>query len=298
MQELKLIKHTEIDREKWDNNISNATNSRIYAKSWYLEQLNSNWCGLVYGDYEYIMPVFKARKYGLNYIYQPTYAQQHGIFPNPTPEITALFFKKLSELAPYITISLNSENEISQKKFNIEKKPNYILHLIRPYEKIRAKYSKSHKRYINQAIRNINISKINFEQYIELKKLNSTKYLNEKTIETLRKIIVAASEKKLCTILGAFSEDNILTAGSVFINANNRILYINAVSNPLGIKLRAMYAIVDHIISENAEKELTLDFEGSSISGVADFFSRFGAQPEYYTVAKRNSIPILKHFIK
>jgi len=298
MEQLKLIKHTEIDKNRWDKAISQAPNSRVYALSWYLDALNNGWHGLIYGDYEFCMPIFQSQKYGLKYIYQPTYSQQHGVFPNPEPKVFSLFLEKLVRLAPYIVIAYNSHNKLSTTKFKLQTKPNYILPLNATYDQIRSNYSRSHKRYINQAYKNVTISEITIEQYIELKKSNSESFIDNKTIATLQKIAATASSKGLCKLIGAHLDGNQLTAAGVFLNNGNRILYLNGVSNSEGKKLRSMYAIIDNIISKYAGQELTLDFEGSTIDGVATFFSRFGAEPEYYTIAKRNTIPILKYFMK
>jgi hypothetical protein len=299
MSDIQLLSHSNIDRKKWDATIIQANNSRIYAYSWYLDIVSPNWMGLIYGDYEFIMPIGQSKKYGLRYIYQPTYAQQHGIFPNPKKEITSLFIQKTQKLAPLIIIALNSDNEAITNKFEQIKKPNYLLPLDKSYKEIRANFSQSHKKYINKANRNIVITtNVEIDQYIDLKKRSSEGFLTQKNLLLLKEILKESTQRGICSIIGALDHNNHLCSAGVFLNSESRILHINATSDDIGKEHRAIYAIIDHIIKQNAEKNVTIDFEGSTIKGIAQLFERFGAKPEYYTIIKRNSIPLLKYFMK
>ena len=73
---------------------------------------------------------------------------------------------------------------------------------------------------------------------------------------------------------------------------------MNALSSKEGKELRAMFFLIDQYIQMNAEKELTLDFEGSTLPGIARFFSGFGATPETYYRMKHNRLPVPFRWIK
>ena len=89
---LRYLKHDELDFSSWDRRISSADNSRVYALSWYLDRTAADWDALVWGDYEYVLPVTLKSKFGIKYLYQPLFCQQLGIFPEPDPEIAGLFY--------------------------------------------------------------------------------------------------------------------------------------------------------------------------------------------------------------
>src|SRR3972149_10763281 len=74
------LKHNEIDKQKWDNCIDTCVNNIIYAYSWYLDIVCPDWNALVKNDYEYIMPLTAGKKYGIEYLYPPYFAQQLGVF--------------------------------------------------------------------------------------------------------------------------------------------------------------------------------------------------------------------------
>jgi hypothetical protein len=65
---LKLItylKHTEIDKYKWDACITRASNSLVYAYSWFLDVVSPNWDALILDDYTAVMPITHRKKYFL-----------------------------------------------------------------------------------------------------------------------------------------------------------------------------------------------------------------------------------------
>ena len=144
---IKHLKHAEIDVEKWDNCISQASNSLVYAESWYLNVVSPNWEALVGGDYEYVMPLPKKRKFGVPFLVQPPLAQQLGLFSKKdiNEEILQKFIRKI----PYLNyhLNLNEQNECK----NASAQPNYVLDLNRDFEDLRADFSKNTKRNVEKA---------------------------------------------------------------------------------------------------------------------------------------------------
>ena len=65
--QIRYIKHNEIDAEKWNSCIETAANSRLYVNEWYLDRAADRWDAFVWGDYEYIMPLPVRKKWGINY---------------------------------------------------------------------------------------------------------------------------------------------------------------------------------------------------------------------------------------
>ena len=57
MNKIYYIKNININREKWDDCVSNSVNSRVYGLSWYLDIVCKNWDGIVIDDYEIVFPV-------------------------------------------------------------------------------------------------------------------------------------------------------------------------------------------------------------------------------------------------
>jgi len=67
----------------------------------------------------------------------------------------------------------------------------------------------------------------------------------------------------------------------------DRFTYLIPVSNEQGKKDSAMFYLVDHLIRQTAGQDKILDFEGSSIHGVARFYRGFGAENQPYHIIKK-----------
>lgn len=298
-KQLKLYNNHEIDYDRWDQVVRSATNSRVYAESWYLDMVAHNWKGLIYGDYEYVMPLHETKKWGIVFVCQPVYAQQQGIFPTATPAITAQFIELLKKKYRYFNISLNALNVSLVHLLETEVRKNYVLNLNSPLNEIRAKYDSHTARYTKKSRRECTILEhVAPSDFMKLKLANGQKSFKPIYRQALQLIMNKSRIAGRSTILGAYSQRNELIAAAFFLKAPNRYIYLNSISTDEGKKARAMFAIVDHFIEMNANSPFVLDFEGSNIEGIARFFAGFGAYPETYQNIKHNNLPWPLNLIK
>jgi hypothetical protein len=300
--QIKYIKHSDIDSEKWAQCIENAQNSRIYANIWHLDRTAIVWDALVFGDYEFVMPLPVRKKYGFSYVYQPLFCQQLGIFPEPPASVAGEFYNTLFDKFRYVDIHLNARNPSIQKKEELDFLPrhNYLLDLHYNYKSLERSYSTNTKRNIAKADKNNlqYISGIRLEDYLAFKNANLTDKVSKKNIEKLKSIIAFGQYKGIGEIYGVYSTENEMCAAVYFCRWKNRVIYLNAATSEKGKKLGAMYFLVDNFIRANAERNLQLDFEGSMIPGVARFYSGFGATPETYFQLKFNRLPLPFKWLK
>ncbi|MCL2167749.1 MAG: hypothetical protein FWH59_01335 [Lentimicrobiaceae bacterium] len=280
-------KHHEINLQKWDACIQNASNSLVYAESWYLDIVSPNWEALILDDYEYVMPLPVKKKYGFSFLVQPPLTQQLGVFSKHIIEenIIEHFFKKI----PYRSYHLNlNEQNIYHKGVKL---PNYVLNLNRDYNTIFSAYSTNTKR---------NIKKFkSFNLYIK-KDLSANEFLEfyhsvEKNYPTesetkINKLIEESYRRKRITLFGAYNLNNELISALVLLHSSQRIIYLLPVSNKEGKDSLAMFGIVDTIIQNYANNDLIFDFEGSKIKGVASFYEGFGAGILLYFMIKHRSV--------
>lgn len=299
---LKYLRHNAIDYEKWDRCIYEAPNSRVYAVSWYLDRTAVVWDALVWGDYEFVMPLPVKKKMGIGYLYQPLYCQQLGIFPPAPPETTLEFFVEVARRFRFSDTQLNAFNppqkQLEQVHFSPRK--NYLLLLDASYDSISSAYSKNTHRNIAKANNNrLNyVEGISLEEFLALKQKNLAIKLPRKTIQKLKSIIAYSQFKGFGEIAGVYSPANVLCAAVFFLRWKDRIIYLNAVSSQEGKEMRAMFFLIDQFLKSVAGKNLTLDFEGSMIPGVARFFEGFGATPETYYRMKANRLPFPFKWLK
>ena len=109
------LKHTEIDKVKWDDCVLNSQNHLPYCYSWYLDIVSPGWDALISNDYEFIFPLTHRRKAGINYLFQPYFTQQLGLFSKNAFEqktVTA-FLSAIPEHFKFIEINLNTKFELN-----------------------------------------------------------------------------------------------------------------------------------------------------------------------------------------
>ena len=297
MKELKIkyVKRAEIDESKWDNCIASSVNGIVYAYAWYLDIVAEKWDALVGNDYQSVFPITYNTKYGIDYIYQPFFCQQLGLFSTEPISfvIVARFLDAIPSNFRSISINLNTFLKIDYPKANVSPRVTYHLDLIESYPVISGKYSSNTKRNISKSIAyNISVSKgLSAFQLLELKKGNMTVPLRRKHFEILAKLITQSVGNGVGELYGAYTERNELCAGVLFLRSNGKVIYLLASSNKEGKESRAMFALIDHFINQNSESRLVLDFEGSNIESVARFYAGFGATPCEYNHISINKLP-------
>jgi hypothetical protein len=89
-----------------------------------------------------------------------------------------------------------------------------------------------------------------------------------------------------------------ILAGAFFVLWKNRFYYLLPVSTPQGKKVRAMRFLIDRFIAEFAGQNYVIDFEGSSVPSVAQFYQSFGALPEFYPSYCKDKLGGLFQLIK
>ncbi|MES1218889.1 MAG: hypothetical protein ABUT20_25510 [Bacteroidota bacterium] len=291
---IQYLRNNQIDKLKWDECISNAPNGLIYGYSFYLDHMAKHWDALVLGDYETIMPLPWNKKYGIYYLYQPSFVASGGIFgKNITKELAIHFINAIPPKFRLTEISLNHQNAVDGK--GVILKNNYILSLNRPYDSIYKNYRDNIKRNIKKSQQagcycrtNIPVSDviiIHKEQLKNLVKISAHEYDN---FETLYQYLYS---KQQAITYGIYSSAHKLLASCVYFFSHNRAYYILVGNEPDGKTLGASHYLIDRFIEDNSSKDLLLDFEGSDIRNLAFFYSSFGASLETYPALRINRLP-------
>jgi hypothetical protein len=131
-----------------------------------------------------------------------------------------------------------------------------------------------------------------------LKKKHAFVNVTPDSYEKLSKLISLTQTNGDGMILAAYTPENEFCAAAFFLRSGNRIVYLNAFSTEEGKNYNAMYVIVDEFIRENAKSGFLLDFEGSSIKGVAHFYKSFGSFSETFYLLYLNKLPFPLNLLK
>jgi len=125
----------------------------IYAYSWFLDLVNDRWEGLVMNDYEAVMPLTPGRKMGIDYLFQPRFTQQLGVFSqlHLTDKIVRDFLDKIPAKYQFIEINLNTHNKIHHPGKHFHQWKTHEIDLINDYDQIANAYSTNLKRNLKKA---------------------------------------------------------------------------------------------------------------------------------------------------
>ncbi|WP_040496994.1 hypothetical protein [Fulvivirga imtechensis] len=270
-----------------------SENGLVYVTSWYLNIICPDWEALIEereGEYYTIAPLLGQQKWGIKFHPKPPLVQQLGIVSiKPTTEHT---LKEVVEFLKrkYLSFSYPISNTVAEniRDIEIQKCNNHILSLNRDYKTIFSTYRRDRKARIKQGQQqNISLHFTdNIDQLLELFQTEVTPKIvggvSESSIEHIQSIAKYALKKQCGFILEALNNENKVISIGLFLKFKNRIIYLIAATTKEGKILQANSLLLDHVIATHAQKPLILDFEGSIVPGIADFYRSFGAEVEEY----------------
>ncbi len=296
--QLQLLPSYEIDKQKWDDCLSNSINPFIYASSVYLDHLTENWDGIVDDDYNIIMPIPWRKKYGYKYCYDVPFVQQLGVFgktlqQNDIHECIKLMLHSFK----YGDYSLNFMNNIKSGKVT----NNYMLSLASNYRSTSFFYSDNLKANLNKAAKQaFEYSSAKAEDAIDLfmnvyaEKFSHVTSTNYKKFYELCKL----KEEENNLIVRKVSSNKNILAMNLLLKDKYRIYNIMPCTTQEGKAVSAGHFLLDNIIKEFSQTGLILDFEGSDISGIERFYKSFGGINQPYIKIHFNRLPYFLRLFK
>jgi len=289
---IKLLVHNEIDRERWDHCISHSIFETIYPYSWYLDLVSPGWDGLVLDDFRAVMPLTWTKKLGFRLLLQPILAQQLGVFSRDPLDHALLeeFLKTIPARFRYIDICLNMDNRKIPAKWQSFERLNYELDLSLPEDS----YNKNTRRNLQKGqSQDFEFRSISAREYLYLKFHGMKDARPGVRWSYLENLFGGLTRLKKAEIFGLFQGEN-LQAAAILGYSASRTIYLNGCNSDAGKEMRAMFVMMDNLISRSRGAERIFDFEGSNIPGVARFYEGFGGKKTVYHRIVKTSFPFLQ----
>ena len=292
---IRYLRHHEIDLSKWDRCIRQASNGMIYALSDYLEAMAPGWEALIYKDYEAVFPLPVRKKFGWHYIFQPILVAELGLFGNDlTPGLTDRFLDAIPSKFRYIDLPLNYQNRSERKE--VYTRQNFALQLNRDYNDIYDGFNKNVKRNILKAERqhceidaDTDISNVTA---LSMKHIGDAKAL--RAFEKLFRFFRDQGQAKAYAV----RHGNEVIAAAAFLFSHDRAYYVLAGNHDDSRSRGASHSLINAFIKDHARKNILLDFEGSDVPGLAQYYASFGAVPDPYAAVRWNRLPLLLKWLK
>ena len=299
MFQLQKIKRKDLDIKKYSKAIEKALNYRIYAEYWYLDVLtDEKWECWICGDYEVIMPIPLQYKFGIKFVLQPFYCQQLGVFYQN--EIPDGLFKKFEEKLHQYKVRVYHFNEENTERYHPkgEKRVNHLLSLQRDYEEIQKKFRKDRLKDIrrNNKLNLILKEEFDFDLFFELRRKEYTELESISDLNLTKKFIKALLDSGKYLGYTLYNEQEQPLASCLFSQSKSRVILQFSARNKSIEPRGAATFMRSFIIEKLSNQGLFLDFEGSSIPGIADFNESLGAEKHYFT--RFINVDSIKSFFK
>jgi len=301
ISDISFLNRAEIDPIRWDQCIQASVNGLIYARSVYLDKMAAHWSALIWRDYEIVMPLPWNKKMGVSYLYQPAFTAQLGLFfkQDPLPLLAEEFIGACKARFRFCEMALNFANEVE----GTSPRANYVLNLNRSYGEIRRGYKKRLLENLGEA----EVHQLDYQadtDYSSTIQLFKKQYavrmpqVRPKDYERFEELCLALHQHNMVFARQVRDRSGELLNTSIFFRDDKRIYNIMSVSLPLGREKRAHFYLLDRLITEFAQCPLLLDFEGSQLPGVAEFYRKFGSLHQPYPFLRYNHLPFLLRLFK
>lgn len=287
---LRYLEHNKIDAAKWDACIDKAVNAIPYAYSWYLDIVtNKSWAAIVLDDYKAVFPVPLKSYVLFKKVYQPFFVQQLGLFARDKKHFSALpdCLLLLEQKQKKIYLHLNTQNHLG----DASKRITHHLALQSGYETLYKNYGSTVKKNLKM-LKNKGVqvsSEVTIPEFISFIKKHvgdKVSELKQKDFKTLEQLVRECVKREKGFLRCTKNKVGDILSTVFFLHSNHFLIYLVAGSSPEGRKLQSMTFLLDSMIQHYANTNTTLDFEGSMIPGIANFYKSFGGMEISYPVLK------------
>jgi len=290
MKNIQMIERCSIDPKHWDDFVDRSFFRHPCLRSAYLDAVYPSWSALILGDWVAALPVMIQKKYGFRYAAAFPLVQQTGCI-SPGQVSIDTFIDFLDQKISLIEIPAN---ETDHTDLNHEKYSNYCLDISRDYVDISAQYNTNTKRNIKKALGHGLELRHNtdVEKAVSFFRVNNSKNkLKANHFNIVRKLLNNYS-KTSCKCFEVVNKEGVVVSMSIFTVAMDRHVYTLSASTEQGKNEGGLFFLIDQYIQNHCGNDSRLiDFEGSNISGIAQFYAGFGASDRPYPFIRINNLP-------
>lgn len=297
---IRYLERREIDDQRWNACIHRSENGLVYSDIEYLDAMAPHWSALVLNNYEAVMPLPWNRKFGIGYVYPPTFCQQCGITTQLTDDrLTDRFLSAIPSQFRFGELQLNAANRSNTHQAVL--RTNYLLDLARDADTLRKGYSRNASRNIRHAA---SLS-LRLDQEIApevIARLHRQRFGRQAPVQDLARLVPLLNRwigDGRAVTFAARDHDNHVLASSAYLIYKQRITFILNGNPARYLDTGATHWLKDQVIGKYAGRGYVMDFEGSDNADFARFYTQFGATAaERYPRLTINRLPWLLRWWK
>lgn len=281
-----------IDRSRWDECVAHH-HDLPYGLSWWLDAVTAGrWSGLILDDYRLVLPLPTGRSvFWLRWVARAPFTQQCGPFGEYHPGDLQRLLEHLPARIRGLDLPLRHgvPAEEVPPAFRTAERTNLVLDLSPTPDTIRAGYGKTLRKKLRR-YPNVFLQPSDADAVVRVYRRSSGEKagLRPHHFRRMRTLIEAALERHHGNLWQVVDPtDGTLLAAGFFPEYKGRIINLFAGSTPEGYAREGMARLLDAIVSRYAGTDTLLDFEGSDLPGVGNFFRAFGPANRPYLRIRR-----------
>lgn len=304
-----VLERSQIEDAVWNDFIARSPQAAPYGCTWYLDVVWPGWQAITVrekGQLLAVLPLKISKRYGIHYVFNPPFSQYGGIFFGEIERKNATLALTLKKrLVKAIVEAIPCGVKVLNLKFAPEFDyplpfhwAGYELHARYSYwldnqadKSILFKNLEARTRtYINKAVKGGLVAQP-VEDIAGIIGLASERNAYPLDGALLKKLWDALRQQKTGTALEVRDAEGRLHAGLVYQRFGHKLIHLfSAFDAGLGNQGGMSLAIWRSIEAAGPEVQV-IDFEGSMLEPVENFFRGFGTRPVPYLQIKKNTFP-------
>ena len=293
MTDIRHLARKAINAGRWDRCVSESGHGIAFGYSRYLDLMADDWDGLVFGDYEAVLPLPTRRKFGVRYGYPPRFMGPNPVYclPGTSPPLMDLI-RTAGSAFRFSDIQVAASPQEVGIPHAVRK--NHLLPMDLPYDKLRAGYSATCRNLLSKAEREgIAVDKGgDCEEAIRRAARDGMmEGCSRSELEKFNSLCRERTGVGSCFTASAKDRDGNPLSMGIFLIAEKRVHYMASWTGEAGRKTGASRLVIDSVVREYAGTGRVLDFVGSDFPGIAAFFEGFGASAFDYVLIRQNRLP-------
>lgn len=270
---MKIIDREDIDELKWNRKIENSDIQNYILYSWAMDATTENWCAVIEGDYDFILPIPFTINLGIKRARQQVYSRQVDFIgaSELIPKAINLLKEKFKEFDLRISENTLGETDQHFQFLDLNQELNYS-------ENAKRLIKKSDKKYTYEITKDIKplIQFYKENTHVKLKQPDA----NIGKIEALMKCCLKNNKGY---VLDALEKEKVV-ASCFIIEDKSTSVYLIGDASPEEKKNGVIYGLMNFSIQRAIDKKMSIfDFGGSNVATVAKFYKKFGAKDKKYT---------------
>ncbi len=295
---IKIKSYKDINVDKWNKLVRKTSSFEgQYLSYEFITSASKKWSAFILDDYTSAFAFTHDNKLGYNVVFQPFFTRYFSFVGDFNNKFISYVFDYLKENYKYVNINLPFKVDINQyacSSYNFQK-----LDLNKSYKSLHDSYSANVKRILKKKKGLVIEQSLDVNGFIKVFKNTVGNRLNYKkeNYSALSLIIDSIISNSSNEFLQIKIKEEVL-AFAIFFKNKDVVNFFKGAVTENGKKLGAMQFLIDHYISKNANTKMHLDFGGSNVKSVADFYRKFGAEDSVYYNYYYDNLPITAKALK